>query len=183
MDVKFAGPIPLPIIGNAWAISKVGMEKYFMDIKNKYGDLHTFWLGENPIVSINDVSTIVETFVRDGDTYAGRPTHMKVTDMSRHGRTGLIFTDGPLWREHRRFSLQTLRDFGMGKNLMQERVLDEVAVLIDEVKKELKAGNKEISIQNLIDLGIGSIINQLLFGYSFSKVSVTSEPSKWASRN
>lgn len=27
-----------------------------------------------------------------------------------------------MWREQRRFALQVLRDFGLGKNLMQERV-------------------------------------------------------------
>uniref|UniRef100_A0A914P187 Cytochrome P450 n=1 Tax=Panagrolaimus davidi TaxID=227884 RepID=A0A914P187_9BILA len=163
------GPIPLPLIGNLLSIDKLGLENFFTDIKNKYGDIHTFWLGESPVVSINDVPTILETFIKDGDTFAGRPTNMLVTDMTRHGRNGLIFTDGPIWREHRRFALHVLRDFGMGKNLMQERVLDEVSFLIDGVKKQIAAGEKGINIQDAIDIGIGSIINALLFGYSFNK--------------
>uniref|UniRef100_A0A914YUU5 Cytochrome P450 n=1 Tax=Panagrolaimus superbus TaxID=310955 RepID=A0A914YUU5_9BILA len=94
---------------------------------------------------------------------------MFVTDLTRKGRNGLIFTDGPIWREHRRFALHVLRDFGMGKNLMQERVLDEVSILIDEIKMQIFEGKKEISVQDSIDLAIGSIINALLFGYGFSK--------------
>lgn len=38
------------------------------------------------------------------------------------GEWGVIDTSGPLWTEHRRFALKTLRDFGMGKNLMEEKV-------------------------------------------------------------
>uniref|UniRef100_A0AC34GNW9 Cytochrome P450 n=1 Tax=Panagrolaimus sp. ES5 TaxID=591445 RepID=A0AC34GNW9_9BILA len=150
-------------------MDKVGIEKYFNDTKNQYGDIHTFWFGETPVISITDVPTILETFLKDGETFSGRPTNMLVTDMTRHGRNGLIFTDGPLWREHRRFALHVLRDFGMGKNLMQERVLDEITILIDAIKKQIIEGQKEISIQDSIDLAIGSIINALIFGYGFSK--------------
>ena len=35
---------------------------------------------------------------------------------------GVIQIDGPIWQEHRRFALHTFRDFGVGKNVMQERV-------------------------------------------------------------
>uniref|UniRef100_A0AC35ET93 Cytochrome P450 n=1 Tax=Panagrolaimus sp. PS1159 TaxID=55785 RepID=A0AC35ET93_9BILA len=163
------GPPPLPLIGNVLSINKHGLEKFFTGLKNDYGDIHTFWFGETPVVSINDVPTILETFVKDGETYAGRPIHMLVNDMTRHGRNGLIFTDGPVWREHRRFALHVLRDFGMGKNLMQERVLDEVTTLIEGIKKQIATGKNEISIQNAIEIGVGSVINALLFGYSFTK--------------
>lgn len=36
---------------------------------------------------------------------------------------GIIFTDGQLWQDQRRFGLKFLRDFGLGKNQMQDRVI------------------------------------------------------------
>lgn len=39
------------------------------------------------------------------------------------GTGGVIMMEGELWREHRRFAIHILRDFGLGKNLMQERVI------------------------------------------------------------
>jgi cytochrome P450 len=163
------GPTPLPLMGNILTINELGMEKFFSVIKEKYGDIHTFWLGGQPVVSINDVPTILETFVKDGETFAGRPKNLTVVHMVRHGQHGVIFTDGPLWREHRRFALHILKDFGMGKNLMQERILDEVSILVDGIKEKIKDGEKEINVQDTIDLAIGSVINALLFGYAFSK--------------
>jgi hypothetical protein len=35
---------------------------------------------------------------------------------------GVITASGHLWREQRRFALHKFRDFGLGKNMMQERV-------------------------------------------------------------
>ena len=42
---------------------------------------------------------------------------------------------GPSWREHRRFALMTLRNFGLGKQSMEERILGEteyVSALLEE---------------------------------------------------
>uniref|UniRef100_A0A914YY87 Cytochrome P450 n=1 Tax=Panagrolaimus superbus TaxID=310955 RepID=A0A914YY87_9BILA len=171
MAVK-TSPTPLPLFGNVFEINRVGIEPFFHGIKDKYGDIHTFWFGETPVVCINDVPTILKTFVKDGETYSGRPLDMMVTDMSRHGRNGLIFTDGPRWIEQRRFALKILRDFGMGKNLMQEKVLDEVTILIQSVKNNIKSGEKEMNLQNIIEIGVASVINAILFGYGFSTVII-----------
>lgn len=40
---------------------------------------------------------------------------------------GVIMADyGDSWREHRRFALTTLRNFGLGKRSMEQRILEEV---------------------------------------------------------
>ena len=39
------------------------------------------------------------------------------------GPYGVVWTEGNLWKEQRRFALQVLRNFGLGKNIMQERVI------------------------------------------------------------
>ena len=130
----------------------------------------TVWLGNKPIVTVHDSPTIFETFLKDGEAYTGRSSS-KGFQITRGGYNGVIQTDGHLWREHRRFALHVLRDFGLGKNLMQERILGEVASLIDDVKHDLKSGAKVISIQDEIDRAVGSIINALAFGYRFGRVS------------
>uniref|UniRef100_A0AC34QCE1 Cytochrome P450 n=1 Tax=Panagrolaimus sp. JU765 TaxID=591449 RepID=A0AC34QCE1_9BILA len=125
-------------------------------------------MGNTPIVTIHDSPTIYATFLKDGEAYTGR----HLTDagaLARNGRNGVILVDGDLWREHRRFTLHVLRDFGLGKNLMQERILDEVTHTIADIKQDLKNGAKVLSIQNELDRAVGSIINLLLFGYRFGR--------------
>ena len=49
---------------------------------------------------------------------------------------GIIFLDyGPAWKEHRRFALITLRNFGMGKQSMEDRILGELEHLVARMEK------------------------------------------------
>uniref|UniRef100_A0AC35FCQ3 Cytochrome P450 n=1 Tax=Panagrolaimus sp. PS1159 TaxID=55785 RepID=A0AC35FCQ3_9BILA len=162
------GPIPLPFFGNLLSLYFTDMETQFQKWKKQYGDLHTIWFGDMPIVTLHDAPTILETFLKDGETYAGRP-YFKWDDIVRNGRNGVIFTEGERWRENRRFALHVFRNFGLGKNLMQERVLVEVTNLITDIKDEILSGKNEVSVQNAIDLAVGSIINSLTLGYRYGK--------------
>uniref|UniRef100_A0A7E4W962 Unspecific monooxygenase n=1 Tax=Panagrellus redivivus TaxID=6233 RepID=A0A7E4W962_PANRE len=128
----------------------------------------TLWLGDLPVVTLHDSKVIYDTFVKDGDAYAGRALQ-RWNELLRPGYTGLVFSEGPLWRENRRFALHVFRNLGLGRNIMQERVLDDVIGLIDFTKGEIKAGVKEFDFFKELDISVGSIINSIMFGYRFSR--------------
>ncbi|KAI6239891.1 Cytochrome P450 33C9 [Aphelenchoides fujianensis] len=167
------GPMPLPVLahhllGNLLdVIREPPGEGPYRRWKEQYGAVSTYWMGATPIVSIGDYQTIMDTFQKDGETYAGRYAFKEFDVLVRGGDYGVIFTEGDMWREQRRFALQVLRDFGLGKNLMQERVLDEVSAFLQQIDEDAAAGVKEHPLPEHVDLAIGSIINALLFGYGF----------------
>lgn len=168
------GPAPWPLIGNVLEIAKKGSaENAFLDWKRRYGPIYTYWAGETPLVAVADYKLIIETFHKDGDAYAGRPPGMgqKLHVMTRgEPRGGVIFTQGELWREHRRFTLQVLRNLGLSKDLMQERVLNEVSALLSKVHDNLnESKSQEQDLPALLDIAVGSVINMLLFGYRFDE--------------
>ncbi|KAI1706803.1 cytochrome p450 domain-containing protein [Ditylenchus destructor] len=163
-------PTPLPILGNVLSVLSVdAAEEVFLKWRKKYGNVYTYWQADIPMVVLADFNTIQETLQKDGDSYTGRmilqPFHQYVTG----GVYGIIHNEGDIWREHRRFALHVLRDFGLGKNLMQERILDEVTQIINCLKDRIDHVNKdaEYDIVEHIDIAIGSIINSILFGYRF----------------
>ncbi|CAJ0570877.1 unnamed protein product, partial [Mesorhabditis spiculigera] len=130
------GPTPLPLLGNLVSVVKCSPGyECFREWRKEYGPVYTYWLGPQPMVVVADYQTMKESIIKDGDKFADR------------------------------FVLHTLRDFGMGKNLMEERVMLEVDFLIDRMRS-LKT---DLNMQSEFDTAVGSIINNILFGYRFDE--------------
>ncbi|KAI1710514.1 cytochrome p450 domain-containing protein [Ditylenchus destructor] len=163
------GPTPLPLLGNLLSFMRYPPgDTLHLKWQKEYGPIYTMWFGESPVVCISEYSKIIETFQKDGDTYAGRWNFVEMDKILKFkSAAGVVFTDGDLWRDQKRFALQVLRDFGLGKNSMQERVLTEVETLCGKVDIDIENGVKEHNIASHIDIGVGSVINVLLFGYRF----------------
>ena len=47
-------------------------EDIFLEWRQRFGPIFTFWLGETPIVCIADYNKIVEYYQRGGEAFAGR---------------------------------------------------------------------------------------------------------------
>ncbi|KAK6038608.1 hypothetical protein COOONC_23886, partial [Cooperia oncophora] len=59
--------------------------------------------------------------VKKGSAFASRNLpYLPV--MIRKGR-GIIVSNGTPWMEQRRFALHTLRNFGLGRNIIEERIM------------------------------------------------------------
>jgi hypothetical protein len=73
----------------------------------------------------------------------------------------------------RRFSLQTLRNLGMGRAALEQQFLSDISNSINEFREKFLANEhfgECVDLQKEIDILIGSTINRFLFGYSFKGV-------------
>ncbi|XP_028717800.1 cytochrome P450 2C42-like [Peromyscus leucopus] len=127
------GPTPLPVIGNILQIDLKNISKSLRDFSKVYGPMFTLYLGRKPAVVLHGYEVVKEALIDHGEEFAGRGT-FPVFDKIAKGR-GIVFSDGRIWKEMRRFSLMTLRNFGMGKRSIEDRVQEEARCLVEELRK------------------------------------------------
>uniref|UniRef100_A0A8C5Q3N3 Cytochrome P450 n=1 Tax=Leptobrachium leishanense TaxID=445787 RepID=A0A8C5Q3N3_9ANUR len=127
------GPRPLPIIGNVLHL-RGDYIKILKKFGRTYGDVCTIYLGSRPVIVVTGYKTVKEVLVDRGDDFLARgdmPSFDAYCD-----NHGMAFTsDMHRWRELRRFSLTAMRDFGMGKKSTEEKIQEEAACLVMELKR------------------------------------------------
>ncbi|KAI6234756.1 (pine wood nematode) hypothetical protein [Aphelenchoides fujianensis] len=165
------GPLPLPFYGNVIALNRSRRWEFqFLDWKRKFGAIYTYWVGELPIVAVNDYRLCVRLFVEQADAFADRCAPEHFLRYTREGAvSGVIFTSGHLWQDQRRFALRVIKDFGYNGKELQEKILDELRTVIESVNEEIEAGVQEFDLHRHTDVAVGSIISNLLFGLRFTK--------------
>ena len=79
---------------------------------------------------------------------------------------GVINTEGSHWEAQRRFTLRHLRDFGFGKTVMQELIMDEVKEVLEWIKKEER---NPVSINRKFGLAVLNSLWTVVGGQRFSQ--------------
>uniref|UniRef100_A0A8C5MW91 Cytochrome P450 2J2-like n=1 Tax=Leptobrachium leishanense TaxID=445787 RepID=A0A8C5MW91_9ANUR len=154
------GPLALPLIGNIIQIDFSNPLKNLKEFSKQYGPVYSIYLGSQPAVVVRGLQALKEVLVNQGHTYADRPRN-RLTQIISGDRGLVIAAYGRAWKEHRRFTLSTLRDFGLGKNSMEERIADESVYLIQELKKD-----KGILYDphDVVNNAVSNIICSIVFG-------------------
>lgn len=80
---------------------------------------------------------------------------------------GVIFSQGELWKEQRRFALSTLRDFGAGRPILEQRIREEIDYLNDRLLDYAKTG-KAFDPQSTLLCAVTNVISFLIFERRFS---------------
>ncbi|XP_062959278.1 cytochrome P450 2C9-like isoform X1 [Cynocephalus volans] len=127
------GPTPLPLIGNTLQLSVKNIKQCYRNFSKVYGPVFTVHFGMKPVVVLYGYEAVKEALIDMGEEFSGRGK-FPVVERTNKGH-GIIFSNGKRWMETRRFSLMTLRNFGMGKRSIEDRIQEEARCLVEELRK------------------------------------------------
>ncbi|XFG14644.1 hypothetical protein AB1E19_018268 [Capra hircus] len=127
------GPTPLPILGNILRLDVKNISKSLTNLSKVYGPVFTVYFGMKPIVVLHGYEAVKEALIDLGEEFSGRGTFPLAE--RANVTNGILFSNGKTWKEMRRFSLMTLRNFGMGKRSIEDRVQEEARCLVEELRK------------------------------------------------
>ncbi|XP_046558209.1 cytochrome P450 2J6-like [Haliotis rubra] len=155
------GPPLLPFLGNALSMDS-DPRITFKKLRQQYGDIFSVYLFNTPLIVLNGYSTLKEAIVKNGDVFSERP-HITLNDFVARGK-GVAGTSGDLWREQRRFALNTLREFGAGRNIMEDKIHEEISQFLEAFEAEQGQG---FDCKRLVHNAVSNVICSTVFGKRF----------------
>uniref|UniRef100_A0A3P8X662 Uncharacterized protein n=1 Tax=Cynoglossus semilaevis TaxID=244447 RepID=A0A3P8X662_CYNSE len=161
------GPRVIPIFGNVLQLNLKSPIKDLERLTKKYGKVYSIFFGSRPLVVVNGLEAFKETLVSKAFDFCGKPQDIMFNyafQVQAHA-PGVVLADySPIWKEQRRFSLMTLRNFGLGKQSMEQRILAEISH-VTKVLEENAGGTMDPHL--LFHNAASCIICQVLFGKHF----------------
>ncbi|NWI26647.1 CP2K6 protein, partial [Sula dactylatra] len=155
------GPKPLPIIGNLHTMDLKRPYLTMLELSKTYGPVFSIQMGLRKMVVLSGYDTVKEALVNQADAFAGRPKIPVLEKAGKGKARGVVFADGENWKVMRRFTLTTLRDFGMGKKAVEDRVVEEYGCLGDTIEAQK---GKPLEMTLMMNAAVANVIVSILLG-------------------
>ncbi|KAG8445786.1 hypothetical protein GDO86_010537 [Hymenochirus boettgeri] len=156
------GPKPLPLIGN---LHLLGVKKPYlqlMELSKTYGSVFSVYIGTQKTVVLCGYDTVKDALINYADEFSDRP-RIPINEVSSQGY-GIVFAHGENWKVMRRFTLSNLRDFGMGKRSLEDKINEECDYLVETFKAYK---GKPFENRVIMNAAVANIIVSLLMDRRF----------------
>uniref|UniRef100_A0A671M9R3 Cytochrome P450, family 2, subfamily X, polypeptide 9 n=1 Tax=Sinocyclocheilus anshuiensis TaxID=1608454 RepID=A0A671M9R3_9TELE len=158
------GPTPVLFFGNLLQLDRTNPLKDFDKFAQRYGSIYGLFIGSQPAVVLTGQKMIRQALITQAAEFAGRSDNMMISHVTNS--KGVIMANyGESWREHRCFALTTLRNFGLGKRSMEQRILKEVKYICSHLEE---SAGKSIDLEHLYHQAASNIIASIIFGSRFT---------------
>ncbi|KAJ8312160.1 LOW QUALITY PROTEIN: hypothetical protein KUTeg_009533 [Tegillarca granosa] len=143
--VKIPGPVALPLIGNflnLLGVNRKDRHLYFRNLHKQYGDIYRLYFGQRLVIFLNNYDLINEALIFSTTI-------------------GVVWSNGTKWKTLRRFTLHTLRDFGLGKKSLEEVIKQEANGVFEQFEKQKGHG---FLLKPIFTVAVSNVINSIVFG-------------------
>ncbi|KAK2538489.1 hypothetical protein Q9233_002349 [Columba guinea] len=158
------GPTPYPFFGNMLQMNFQIHHDILKKMAKMHGNVFTLWVLNHPVVVLQGFQAVKEGLTVHAEDVAGRPTS-HFFHVLTHGN-GVMFSNGHVWKQQRRFGLAIMRKMGVGKKDQEYRLQEEACDLVECLRK---TNGKPLDPTVPVVHTVSSVICSVIFGHRFSK--------------
>ncbi|XP_077345201.1 cytochrome P450 2K1-like isoform X2 [Lithobates pipiens] len=156
------GPKPWPIIGNMLSLDMKKPHKTFIELSKTYGPVIGCQIGMEKMVILCGYDAVKDALINHAEEFSDRPKTLWFPKTLREN--GVVFSNGENWKVMRRFTLSTLRDYGMGKRTTEDKIIEEAEYLVQAIQSH---GGKPFDNLTIINAAVANIIISILLSCRF----------------
>ena len=162
------GPWSLPFIGSYFFLKQIeGKPEHIAlnEVSQKLGKIFGFRIGSYYVVVLHGYEIIHQALVKQGDVFSDRPLFLPRLRKILRGGKGIIFQNyNHKWKTLRKFTLQTLRDIGVERSSIGEKIMVEVDAACKRIDSSIGCS---IEISTILQKMVGNVMQGILFGNRF----------------
>ncbi|KAK6165426.1 hypothetical protein SNE40_022354 [Patella caerulea] len=154
----------LPILGDLLSLERGGGDTRIAirRLRKKHGDIFSVYFGPRLFIFINGYDLIKDALVKRADVFSNRPS-LFMNDFINQ-KKGIGLTSGQLWKDQRKFALETLREFGLGKSILEDKINEEIGYCVEIIGNQK---GKQFDMCRLTQASVSNVISSLVFGQRF----------------
>ncbi|KAG2461695.1 cytochrome P450 2J2-like [Polypterus senegalus] len=155
-------PIWVPFVGDLLSMTSDQPHQYLAKLTEKYGDIYSLRLGGSKTVIVNGYKLAREALLTQGYALTGRPQPAIYDRIYK--KPGMALSNGYTWKEHKRFVLTTLRNFGVGKKSLESIIMEEAKFFVEAFEEER---GQPFNPHYMINNAVSNIICSIVLGHRF----------------
>ncbi|XP_045203038.2 cytochrome P450 2U1-like [Mercenaria mercenaria] len=161
------GPYALPILGSVGFFRAFKQRRHLVlsDLAEKYGNIFSVYAGTRLVVFLNGYDVIREAFVKNALVFSERPNWLPSLQNGLSEGKGLVWQGAGHAGSARKFAVQALREFGLGKTSLQDKVLREMNAVSSVFKQRT---GKPFRMKTTLKKAITNVIHDIVFGKRFN---------------
>uniref|UniRef100_A0A1I8H373 ANK_REP_REGION domain-containing protein n=1 Tax=Macrostomum lignano TaxID=282301 RepID=A0A1I8H373_9PLAT len=150
------GPGGYPLIGSMFHLR----EPWFHYLYERFPNCGVLLMhfGTQRVYVLSRWAEFKAAMLDNAESLTGRPTQ-HITSVLFGDYGGIVASDGKIWRDYRRFTLQTLRDLGLGRRGVEEIVQEEAVQLLAAL-----SSGKPVDTALPLSTASANVVCQLVFG-------------------
>lgn len=155
------GPWGIPLFGYVPFLTEFPHKK-LMQLSSRYGPVFGFSLGPTNVVAVNGWPAIKEALTKQ--ELLARPSPEIFAPFGVVANVG--DASGQLWQENRKLVLHSLVDCGIGKSVLEAKLLDEIDYLCNAIRQRSLTSDA-VDLHELVIQSVSNMISILAFGQRY----------------